>query len=46
MISATVTRGRGIFVRTVRNIKTILELKCSGGFNGELSLSFAPGWSG
>jgi radical SAM protein with 4Fe4S-binding SPASM domain len=32
-------RGRGAFVRTVRNIKMMLELKCSGAFNGELSLS-------
>jgi radical SAM protein with 4Fe4S-binding SPASM domain len=32
-------RGRGTFVRTVRNIKTMLELQRSGEFNGELSLS-------
>jgi radical SAM protein with 4Fe4S-binding SPASM domain len=32
-------RGPGTFNRTVRNIKTILDLKRSGEFNGEVSLS-------
>lgn len=32
-------RGAGTFNRTVRNIKTILDLKHSGEFNGEVSLS-------
>jgi radical SAM protein with 4Fe4S-binding SPASM domain len=32
-------RGKGTFLRTVRNIETMLELKRSGQFNGELSLS-------
>jgi len=32
-------RGAGTFNRTVRNIKTVLDLKRSGEFNGEVSLS-------
>ncbi|RKT87092.1 radical SAM additional 4Fe4S-binding SPASM domain-containing protein [Saccharopolyspora antimicrobica] len=32
-------RGQGTFARTVRNIETMLDLKRSGRFGGELSLS-------
>jgi radical SAM protein with 4Fe4S-binding SPASM domain len=32
-------RGKGTFVRTVKNIEMMLDIKRSGGFNGELSLS-------